>query len=202
MRPLRAVLPVAVAAALAVACGPQTSPSGDTADGAGTTSSSSSSPGSPGTSSSPSGGGSGGEDRPTPSPTHPTKKPGKDPAPEPTESSASDGLVAFTEVGTVSPPKVEDVTEVTAPDTLTRYLKKLPGKAADGIRAQLDTHGDPPRTGQRMFAFTLSGCQLTGAKLRTVNGELTALPIGGENVRCFRAEHYIAVFTVPKSDVP
>lgn len=90
-------------------------------------------------------------------------------------------------------------TEISQPDQADAFLAQFP----DGFpKLASDVHGASRTAGSRMFAFPVSGCRNDGAVLVVEPEQLSAVPTGGENVRCVMAEHYIAVFTIDAADVP
>lgn len=110
-------------------------------------------------------------------------------------------LVAFAEVEGAVEPRVEPQADVTGGARLDGYLARLPSRTADELRREV-AGGTVPEQ-ERRLAFVVSGCRLTGAELvRSEEGPLAVRPVGGETVRCVRAEHYVAVFTVPASLAP
>lgn len=114
-------------------------------------------------------------------------------------------LASFTRIdpeGTERTPDAPEAAEVTERGDLDRYLRRLPEKTAARVKAKLDARKRAPEPGERLFAFRLSGCRLTGAELHAETGELSAVAVGGENVRCIRAEHYVAIFALPSPLVP
>ncbi|GAB3431557.1 hypothetical protein [Flindersiella endophytica] len=109
-------------------------------------------------------------------------------------------LVGFQQFGKngLRVPEV-DATEISQPDQAERFLAQFP----DGFpKLAADVHGAGRTAGTRMFAFPVSGCRNDGAVLVVEPEQLSAVPTGGENVRCVMAEHYIAVFSIDADDVP
>jgi hypothetical protein len=110
-------------------------------------------------------------------------------------------LLAFMPIDGVPERPVPSRADVTQEESRDRYLATLPQRSAQMLRATLD---DKPRNAgtARVFAFTLSGCQATGAYLTVSQEGLAATPTGGESARCVRAEQYTAVFALPEPLVP
>lgn len=109
-------------------------------------------------------------------------------------------LIGFQQFGRngLRVPDVE-ATEVSQPDQAERFLAQFP----DGFpKLAADIDGARRAAGTRVFAFPVSGCRNDGAVLVVEPEQLSAVPTGGENVRCVMAEHYIAVFAVDADDVP
>lgn len=90
-------------------------------------------------------------------------------------------------------------TEISQPDQAERFFTQFP----DGFpKLAAEVAAAQRAPGSRMFAFPVSGCRNDGAVLVIEPTQLSAVPTGGENVRCVMAEHYIAVFTVDADDIP
>jgi hypothetical protein len=58
-----------------------------------------------------------------------------------------------------------------------------------------------PSEGTAGFAFILSGCRNTGARLTVTETEINAEPTGGENWDCAAPEYFLATFEVPDDAV-
>ncbi|MEV6103754.1 hypothetical protein AB0M28_03440 [Streptomyces sp. NPDC051940] len=84
--------------------------------------------------------------------------------------------------------------EVTQPDQLRAFRDAVPGAGLDD--------GSGARSGDRRFAFVLTGCRATGAVLRITEERMSAEPVGGEGARCAAAEYYVAVFRIAAERVP
>ncbi|WP_189132190.1 hypothetical protein [Wenjunlia tyrosinilytica] len=110
-------------------------------------------------------------------------------------------LAAFTRLDKASAAGPEKKAEVTEPGALKDFLSALPSGTDKKVRSQLAKAG-PEEPGERRFAFTLTGCKAKGADLAVSRKGLAASPSGGENVRCLRAERYVAVFSLPRPLVP
>lgn len=109
--------------------------------------------------------------------------------------------LAFTRVDSPAPPDVAERAELTDPSARERYLERLPDATARSLERQLAEHA--PGRDDRVFGFVVSACRATGARLWVSADEgLTARAEGGENVRCLRAEHQIAVFSLAAPLVP
>jgi hypothetical protein len=92
-------------------------------------------------------------------------------------------------------------TEVTTEAQLARFLSRLPDNGAATIRKQLAAH--PVQREERRFGYVLSGCAPTGAAMVISPGRApAAVTTGDENIRCVRAQHYVAVLAVPANLVP
>ncbi|MQA97323.1 MAG: hypothetical protein GEV11_22775 [Streptosporangiales bacterium] len=55
---------------------------------------------------------------------------------------------------------------------------------------------------ERRFGFVLSGCRATSAILTITSERMSPQPVDGENIRCVRAEHFVAIFDVDAEMVP
>jgi hypothetical protein len=108
---------------------------------------------------------------------------------------ASTGLVAFFQVRAVDSAVAS---EVTTPAQLDRFLAGVP-EAGPKVR---DAVARNRRTGVRLFAFVLTGCQNDSASLVIQRSRVYAFLTGGVGIQCFVAEHYVAVFAVPAGDIP
>jgi len=62
--------------------------------------------------------------------------------------------------------------------------------------------GAQPSTGQRGFAFVLTGCAPDGATLIVQQRSLTAKLTGDSANRCFAAAYFLVTFTIDRDDVP
>jgi hypothetical protein len=89
--------------------------------------------------------------------------------------------------------------EISQPDQVERFLAQFPSGFP---KLAADIRGEGRAAGTRVFAFPVSGCRNDGAVLVVEPEQLSAVPTGGENVRCVMAEHYIAVFSIDADDVP
>jgi hypothetical protein len=119
---------------------------------------------------------------------------------DPPDPAAAGELIGFQQFGRngLRVPEVE-ATEISQPDQAERFLKQFP----DGFpELAADVRGAGRAAGSRVFAFPVSGCRNDGAVLVVEPEQLSAVPTGGENVRCVMAEHYIAVFSIDADDVP
>jgi hypothetical protein len=115
-------------------------------------------------------------------------------------------LAAFVTLGSGEPPAVTERTEITEPAALQRYLASLQPKAANSLRSQLAGR-DPARAGDRLFAFTRTGCAETTAVLTigttgTALDRLSAHLAGGRHEECLIPVYFLALFTVPVSLLP
>ena len=112
-----------------------------------------------------------------------------------THGPQSHGLIAFRPLGTSA--SGTSAAEVTTQDQLDRFLASEP-EVAD-LRSTVRARQAP---GTRLFAFGLLGCQNTGARLVIDSTRVSAELTGGENIQCFAAERFVAVFAVAAGDVP
>jgi hypothetical protein len=104
-------------------------------------------------------------------------------------------LIAFTQIR-----RAESGTPTGAEVTTQAQFDRFVGGVADDqVRAKVQQHR---KQGVRLFAFFFSGCQHDGASLVILDARLYAIPTGGENVNCFVAEYFLAVFAVPADRVP
>jgi hypothetical protein len=99
-----------------------------------------------------------------------------------------------------------DGTEVSRTRELDAFLARLSHNGAATVRKQLAAH--PARGGERRIAYIVSGCRPTGVALLidpgpgTGTGSSSAVPTGDENIRCLRAQYYVAVIAVAGSLLP
>jgi hypothetical protein len=106
-------------------------------------------------------------------------------------------LVIFLPLGTSGDGGGDGQIEVTDPASIDTL--PLPADRLDRVRAAVRPF---QRRGLRLFAFTRSGCQHTGAVLSISRAGMLVVLTGGEQVRCFAAEYFLAVFAVPTGKVP
>jgi hypothetical protein len=104
-------------------------------------------------------------------------------------------LVTFTQLRTAEPGNI--AAEVTSQAQGDRFLNGM--GLDDQVRAAVQRARQP---GTRLFAFTFSGCQFTGASLVIQGSRVYAIPTGGGNVQCFVAEYFLAVYAIPVDQVP
>jgi len=124
-----------------------------------------------------------------------TGTPTSPPSPPPASATPSTGLIAFLQVRAVDSAAAS---EVTTPAQLDRFLAGVP-EADPKVR---DAVARNRRTGVRLLAFVLAGCQNDSASLVIQRSRVYALLTGGVGTQCFVAEHYVAVFAVPAGDIP
>ena len=116
------------------------------------------------------------------------------------DAGSTDGpgeLLAFDELkGTprFEPPPAQEVTE---PDALADFVEAIPSAPADLEHATDDLGAD-----QRAFGFVITGCAATSAELVVTPSQVSAAPVGGENVRCIAPMHYAAVFAADTDTLP
>lgn len=104
-------------------------------------------------------------------------------------------LVIFLPLGTSGANEAQiEVTDPAKLDTLPVAAAQL-----DQVRTAVRPF---QRRGLRLFAFTRSGCQNSGAVLSINRGGMLVVLTGGEETRCFAAEYFLAVFAVPSGKVP
>jgi hypothetical protein len=125
----------------------------------------------------------------------PSTSPTLTPSPAPPASSPTTRLVTFTQLRAAEPGN--GAAEVTAQAQGDRFLTGM--GVDDEVRAAVTRARQP---GTRLFAFTFSGCQFTGASLIIQGARVYATPTGGGNVQCLVAEYFLAVYAVPADRVP
>jgi hypothetical protein len=138
--------------------------------------------------------GAGATAAPQPSAGAGTTAPASSPA-DPSPVASAPTLIAFVLAPTAG---TGGAAEVTGPDQLPGLVGGPP-EAVESARAAVAHHSG---TGNRLFAFVLSGCRNTGAALTIQTRRITATLTGGEGTACFAAEWYLAVFALPAALVP
>ncbi len=108
------------------------------------------------------------------------------------------GLIAFTQLRRNEPTSAAGA-EVTTVAQFDRFAGDLLAGDTSDVRGRVAQYR---KDGIRLFAFVLSGCQHDGASLVIRDTRISAMPTGGENVSCFVAEYFLAVFAVPADRVP
>jgi hypothetical protein len=99
-------------------------------------------------------------------------------------------------------PAIGERVEVTDAAALDRHLSALPQAAARDLRAQLSARV-PVSSGARLFAFLLTGCAETGARLTIGTAgagaeRLTARLTGGADTNCYVPNYFVVIFAVPE----
>lgn len=128
-------------------------------------------------------------------PAGPTAPPGGSGRRSGAPAPASPTLIAFVQVRGGAG---DAAGEVTGSEQLDPFLTGPPA-ADQQVRDAVRRHRG---AGVRLFAFLLTGCQNNGASLVIQPARVHAVLTGGLGVRCFVAEHFLAVFAVPAALVP
>ena len=114
-------------------------------------------------------------------------------------------LVAFANAGAVSTGAStstagEVLDSPAAADAFAGRVVERNPDAAARLRARLASFTPGPE--RALLGFTGLGCAETGARLRRERGQLAVKFTGGEGTRCVAASQLVAVFAVPRDELP